>query len=116
MQIWPLVQKNFIYIKRKPKATMTIFIFPMLIVFLIIGTSHMTYTKNKHRYQSTLITNLTFPDAHHKFHYFHDIAIVSTNNIMYNNIEYLLSHYSQRTNFTYYREPFENRNVTNNMI
>ena len=72
----------------------------------------MTYTTNKHRYRSISSTNLTFPDAHQKFHYFHDIAIVSTNNTVYNYIEYLLSHYSPGTNFAYYREPFENRNVT----
>lgn len=112
MQIWPLVQKNFIYIKRKPNASLTTFMVTILGVFILLTTSNITYNNNKQRHQSITSTNLTFPDARHKFPYFHDIAIVSTNHTVYNYIEYLLSHYTPGTNSAYYREPFENRNVT----
>jgi hypothetical protein len=94
MQIWPLVQKNFIYIKRKPNASLTTFMVTILGVFILLTTSNITYNNNKQRHQSITSTNLTFPDARHKFPYFHDIAIVSTNHTVYNYIEYLLSHYT----------------------
>lgn len=119
MQLFPLIKKNLLYIKRNKSSTIITFIFPIFFLFLLIAIfkHNEAPTKRKIIPQNELIS--TFPKKNDKkFGKFYDFALVTKHYQLYNFLSPILENLtSNKSMLAYYNSKEEfNTNKDFDMI